>query len=167
MANDTQPEEYRDALKSRRDEFVRSRADIVRILSKTVAALPVQIEESERRLGTLVMARDSLSEVLEEVKALDDANWDQADYAAELSKAMRQVENARLEYLSLSAKTPLGADAKAEATPPHASLIPELLSLGSWQLIRLGFCATLPLALWMLLAVLCLGLFILLAMGAL
>jgi len=166
MANDTQAGEYRDALKARRDEFVRSRADIVRVLSKTVASLPVQIEESERRLGTLVMARDSLSAILEEVKGLDDANWDQADYAAELSRAMRQVENARLEYLSLSAKTPLGVDSKTETAPP-ASLIPELLSLGGWQLFRLGFFSTLPLALWTLLAVLCLGLFILFAMGAL
>lgn len=162
--------EYRAALTARREEFRRVRSDVMMTISKSLATIPEQIEELEKRLGALTMARDTLEKTVEDIKAIDEDAWDPTDYAAALAEAGRKVENARLEYLTLAAKAPLedahGHNARGNQRAA-STLVHEVISLSGRQWFRAGFYFFLPMGICLTGLTLFLILAILRSMGAL
>lgn len=135
------------ALKDRRDEFRKSQRDVITRLTGFLARVPEDERQCEEQLRKLRDSKASLEKLLEEVNQLDDANWSDDDVSSELGKAMRVVENARLECIRSAAKLePTKSSEIRETTGTlTATRPPDWTTLGFGEWLKIGFAVSFPL----------------------
>ena len=136
--------ERQKAIKRRANEFVNAKKDIMGRLSKSLATIPDDIDACEQKIKLLRQYKATYDELLVRIEPLDDSEWSEESYGYELGKAMKMIENARLEYLSSSARLDKilnGSNAKVAQASSNSI---DIASLTFKQLFRLGFILSLP-----------------------
>jgi hypothetical protein len=114
-------------------------------------------QEAEQLAKTLSELREHLAQLQD----LEDQSWTQENYAVELTRALTNIENARMEYNAARLKWPLlsganPANTATGATTPSPG--PDLANLSFKTLCRVGLALTWPLVLVVVLAAIAFGL---------
>ena len=140
-------ESFKKALEKRREEFKKTRRDVISRLTETVAMLPSDINNHKNMVEEIDKSQVAFDEMLNRLNSLDDSKWNQENFSAELGEAMKTVENARLEFLSISAKLEKirGTTSGNVETTKYDSFILELMSLSFKQVFMMGLYFFLPL----------------------
>lgn len=140
-------ESFKKALEKRRDEFRKTRRDVISRLTESLAMLPEDINNHKNMVEEIDKSQAAFEELLNSLNELDDQKWNQENLSAELGAAMKKVENSRLEFLSISAKLEKirGTTSGLAEAPKYDSFILELLSLSFKQLFTMGLYFFLPL----------------------
>ena len=110
--------------------------------------------------------KDKLTTVLNNIGTIKEKEWDKKDFSAALAKAMKTIENSRLELFALQQKT----DCLLEDNIPgleknQRSFIPELTSLSPRQVFKLGASFFFPLIIGLILTGILISLGMFVAMG--
>lgn len=155
--------EYKKALEKRRDEYLKTKRDIVSRFTESIAILSSEMEERKRYLEEFENTWTYFTEILDRIEKIDDSDWDE-DYSSELAEAMKAVEDARLEFLRCNAKLEKAFrnGEKEGSGKKNDSILPEIVSLSFWQVFRLGLIFTLPgiLALLVVAVLIALGVYV-------
>jgi len=135
--------ERQKAVERRANEFVNARRDMMTRLTQSLATIPDDIESCELRIKLLRQYKEIYEDLVVKVEPLDDSSWNEDNYDSELGRSMKIIENARLEYLSSSARLEKVLNGDEAAVAPHSGTF-DVASLTFGQLFRLGFVFSLP-----------------------
>ncbi len=161
--------EWKKALFRSWDEFKVARREAVSQLGGIVEAIPDLVEASEKRIRELKVAEEKLRSILVEIEAIDDSTWNRSSLQAELAKAARKVEGARIESMLFHSKFASnggesGGGAPVAAASRGASFLHELTSISFSQAAKLGLGFLFPLVAGVLLGAFIIALFYYLAL---
>jgi hypothetical protein len=158
--------EYFKALVARKKEFVHTRSDILKRIKLNLEKLPIDIEKYEKQLAESKKIKKKLEFLIEEINTVKEKEWDKKNFSLDLANAMKKVENARLELFALQQKTTcLLEDDIPELKKNRNSFVPELTSLSSGQIFKLGASFFFPLILGLLLTGILISIAMFIAMG--
>src|SRR4029077_9342245 len=87
-----------EELSRRQDELEQGRGEMTDKLTRALVVLEREAYNAQSRLEQIRVARESFSQHLEVVEAIDPRNWDPSDLHKELSRALSTVDDARTEY---------------------------------------------------------------------
>jgi len=135
--------ERQKAVERRANEFVNARRDMMTRLTQSLATIPDDIESCELRIKLLRQYKEIYEDLVVKIEPLDDSSWSKGNYDSELGRSMKVIENARLEYLSSSARLEKVLSGDEAVVAPHSSTF-DVASLTFGQLFRLGFIFSLP-----------------------
>jgi uncharacterized protein YhaN len=152
--------EWKKAIFQRWDEFKVLKRDVLFKLNSALVSIPDDLAATEKRIENLKTAEAKIKELVSRIESLDDSSWDRHNLASELAAAMKQVENARIESMIISAKF---ADEQSGGNIKNSnstsSVIHEIQSLTFAQTFRLGLGFFFSLIIGLILSVLLLSLF--------
>ena len=159
--------EWKKALFRSWDEFKVARREAVSQLRGIVESIPGMVASSERRVRDLRVAEEKLREILLAIEAIDDSTWNRSSLQAELAKAARKVESAKIEAMLFNSKlgeSKGGGGIAAASQARDTSFLHELTSLTFTQAAKLGWGFLFPLILGVLIGALTIALFYYLAL---
>jgi phage-related tail protein len=139
-----------EELSRRQDELDHGRAEMTDKLTRALVVLEREAYSTQNRLEQIRIARESFSQHLELVEAIDPRSWNPSDLHKELSRALSTVDDARTEYgeqrsrLQAAGATP--GEAPLPDVAPDAYESSEGRSFAQW--LQIGFALTLPLILF-------------------
>src|ERR1051326_9428321 len=84
-----------EELSRRQDELEQGRGEMTDKLTRALVVLEREAYNAQSRLEQIRVARESFSQHLELVEAIDPRNWDPADLHKELRRALSKVDDAR------------------------------------------------------------------------
>src|ERR1700748_1169733 len=87
-----------EELSRRQDELEHGRGEMADKLTRSLVVLEREAYGAQSWLEQIRGARESFSQHLELVEAIDPRNWDPSDLHKELSRALSTVDDARTEY---------------------------------------------------------------------
>src|SRR6266516_1821851 len=87
-----------EELSRRQEELDRGRAEMTDKLTRSLVVLEREAYNTQKRLEQIRATRESFSQHLELIEAIDPKSWDPADLHKELSRALSTVDDARTEY---------------------------------------------------------------------
>ena len=146
--------ERRNAVKRRSNEFVNARRDMMSRLTQSLATIPDDIETCDLKVKMLNKYKEIYEDLLVRIEPLDESAWSEDNYTAELGRAMKVIENTRLEYLSSNTRLEKILNGDEVAVAHQQALIADLASLSFGQLFRMGIIFSLPIVIGMILAAL-------------
>ena len=152
--------EWKKAVFRRWDEFKNTKKDIVNRLAERIAAIPREVREFEAHANELKQAEEKYKQLLADIDALDDSNWNRHNFTSELAAALKKLENTRIEFMMLSSKSAsrnTAVPATVIENKGTSGFIHELNSLSFKQCFRVGVFFFAPLILGILFAVLLWG----------
>ncbi|MBA2436658.1 MAG: hypothetical protein H0V54_16525 [Chthoniobacterales bacterium] len=146
-----------EELSRRQEELEHGRAEMTDKLTRSLVVLEREAYDAQKKMEQLRATRESFSQHLELLEAIDPRTWNQSDLSKELSRALSTVDDARTEYSQQRSRLQATAD-EHEGVP-----LPEMTSgyetnngmahsFGQWLQIGLAF--TLPLIVFGLVALL-------------
>src|SRR5262245_28983144 len=150
-----------EELSRRQEELERGRAEMTDKLTRSLVVLEREASDAQKRMEQLRATRESFSQHLDLLEAIDPRTWNPADLNKELSRALSTVDDARTEYSQQRSR--LQADENdavplPETTAGLDSGAPLTHTFGQW--VQIGFAFSLPLIVFGLV-----GLFIFIWMG--
>jgi chromosome segregation ATPase len=137
-----------EELSRRQEELERGRAEMTDKLTRSLVVLEREGYDTQRRLEQVRAMRESFSEHLKLIEAIDPKSWNPSELHKELSRALSAVDDARAEFSHQRSR--LQATDESAADAPLPEVAPELSQLaGSGrslvQWIQIGFAFSLPL----------------------
>ncbi|HOK04129.1 MAG TPA: hypothetical protein P5105_04505 [Victivallales bacterium] len=149
LKNPSLKDEMKIALMRRKEEFRLLKRDICEKMTEKLSEFPEDIKITERRTEELKNAIERFASIIDELKAIDENNWDENTPHSEIGRACRKAENARLEYiricgrLSTLQRESFAAENEQNSTS-SSLLIHELSSISLKQGLKIGLFITLP-----------------------
>jgi len=143
-------DETKSALMKRKEEFRLLKRDICEKITEKLSVFPEDIKITERKTEELKNAIEKFATIIDELKSIDENNWDENTPHSEVGRACRKAENARLEYIRicgrLSALQRESFAAENDQNQASSSfLIDELSSISLKQGLKIGLFIALPL----------------------
>jgi chromosome segregation ATPase len=137
-----------EELSRRQEEFDRGRAEMTDKLTRSLVVLEREAYDAQKKMEQLRATRESFSQHLEVLEAIDPKNWNPSDLNKELSRALSTVDDARTEYSQQRSRLQATSDDQHHEMPlPETSSGYETTSadhsFGQW--LRIGLAFTLPL----------------------
>ncbi|HPN84576.1 MAG TPA: hypothetical protein PK821_04485 [Victivallales bacterium] len=150
------------AIRKRKEDFRLLKRDICEKLSEKLSSFPEDIKITERRVEELKNAIEKFAHLSDELRSIDEHSWNEDTAHADVGRACRKAENARLEYIRICARlAALQRESSAAEMDqePRNSLIPELSSMSLKQGLKIGFFFSLPIIITIIASaiMLCLG----------
>jgi len=136
-----------EELSRRQDELENGRTEMADKLTRALVVLEREAYSAQNRLEQIRATRESFSQHLELIEAIDPRSWNPADLHKELSRALSTVDDARTEYGEQSSRLQAAGATPGEVALPDAA--PEAYessngrSFGQW--LQIGVALTLPL----------------------
>jgi len=161
-AASTVSNETKNAITKRYEEYLRTKRDVLGTLSKLIPILDEKAHTYERFLGASRKMKEKLSALLTEINSFAEDEWKEENLTAELAKAMRSIENARLEVLRIHLKREMHPDEPHSAVQEQRQ---DLTSARPLALVKAGFYFFLPLIMGLLIAAGCLAWALLASLG--
>src|ERR1044072_1434084 len=87
-----------EELSRRQDELEHGRGEMTDKLTRALVVLEREAYNAQNRQEQIRVARESFSQHLELIEAIDPRNWNPAELHKELSRALSTVDDARTEY---------------------------------------------------------------------
>ena len=87
-----------EELSRRQEELEHGRGEMSDKLTRALVVLEREAYSAQSRLEQIRVARESFSQHLELIEAIDPRNWNPSDLHKELSRALSTVDDARTEY---------------------------------------------------------------------
>src|SRR5262245_13107684 len=136
-----------EELSRRQDELEQGRGEMTDKLTRALVVLEREAYNAQNRLEQIRVARESFSQHLELIEAIDPRNWNPSDLHKELSRALSTVDDARTEYSDQRSRLQAAEAATGEASLPDATTDAYQSSNGRsfLQWLQIGFALTLPL----------------------
>ena len=140
-----------EELSRRQDELENGRMEMSDKLTRALVVLEREAYSEQSRLEQIRTARESFSQHLELIEAIDPRTWNPSDLHKELSRALSTVDDARSEYNEQrsrlqAAGTTAGGDASLADVAPNAYETNNGRSFFQW--FQIGIALTLPLILF-------------------
>lgn len=155
------------ALKDRKEDYLRTKEVVLKIITETLAEVKEYSEEIENRRNTYLKYIDNLQRAINDINDLNDSKWNDYDFSIELSDAGKVVEHARLESLTCKDKLKM-SDKFSDDLIAKSSVSPaDIFSSTFSQVFGFGFKLFLPLILGFIAAAIIISLTILFSMGSL
>ncbi|MDQ6622787.1 MAG: hypothetical protein M3Y86_04800 [Verrucomicrobiota bacterium] len=143
-----------EELSRRQEELERGRAEMTDKLTRSLVVLEREAYDSQKKLEQLRATRESFGQHLALLESIDPKSWNPADLHKELSRSLSTVDDARADFSQqrsrLSATT--GDDAAEVALPDAATDVSPGSSNGFIQWMQIGLAFTLPLMIFVLIA---------------
>jgi hypothetical protein len=153
--------EWKKAVFRRWDEFKNIKQDMLKRLAEAKVMIPREKESAMLKIKELETAAGKIEALLEEIKAIDDSEWNRDNFTSELGAAMRKIDHCRLEYMMTVSKLeksgPANSAVVSEPSAGAGSVIHELSSLSFQQCFKLGFGFFMPLIIAVFIATLLWG----------
>src|ERR1700758_3195834 len=136
-----------EELSRRQDELEHGRGEMTDKLTRALVVLEREAYNAQSRLEQIRVARESFSQHLELVEAIDPRNWNPSDLHKELSRALSTVDDARTEYNEHRSRLQAASSGNSDQSlPDTASRVYESAdgrSFSEW--LQIGLALTLPL----------------------
>ncbi|CAN5455176.1 hypothetical protein BH20VER3_BH20VER3_14860 [soil metagenome] len=137
-----------EELSRRQEELEHGRAEMTDKLTRSLVVLEREAYDAQKKMEQLRATRESFSQHLDLLEAIDPRTWNPADLNKELSRALSTVDDARTEYSQQRSRLQATADENESIPLPEASSGFDqgngmVHSFGQWLQIGLAF--TLPL----------------------
>ena len=143
-----------EELSRRQDELEHGRTEMADKLTRALVVLEREAYNAQNRQEQIRVARESFSQHLELIEAIDPRNWNPAELHKELSRALSTVDDARTEYNEHRSRLQAaGADGEA-SLPDAAPSVDEAgngRSFSEW--LQIGLALSLPLILFGVIAI--------------
>lgn len=136
-----------EELSRRQEELETGRSEMTDKLTRALVVLEREAYTAQNRLEQIRIARESFSQHLELVEAIDPRSWNPSDLHKELSRALSSVDDARTEYAEQRSRLQAAGATTNEAPLPDVT--PDSYSsaggrsFGQW--LQIGVALTLPL----------------------
>src|SRR5947209_5185237 len=133
-----------EELSRRQDELENGRTEMSDKLTRALVVLEREAYSEQSRLEQIRTARESFSQHLELIEAIDPRTWNPADLHKELSRALSTVEGARMEFAQQRSR--LQPSNESSEGEPLAEIEP-VFSTGGRSLlewIKIGFAFSIP-----------------------
>jgi chromosome segregation ATPase len=135
-----------EELSRRQDELENGRTEMADKLTRALVVLEREGYSAQNRLEQIRATRESFSQHLELIEAIDPRGWNPADLHKELSRALSTVDDARTEYGEQSSRLQAVATPGEVALPDVAAEAYESSNGRSFvQWLQIGIALTLPL----------------------
>lgn len=125
-------------------EFDRAHPQTINALRRALVLLEHEQPRVEEQLQRIQAARLMFRELLEQLEAIQPADWRPESLSAELTRALAQIEAARLEYGRAAAKLAL-LDDKLRASILRGDPLARATGLRFRDWLKIGIAVTLPL----------------------
>ena len=136
-----------EELSRRQEELDRGRAEMTDKLTRSLVVLEREAYNTQKRLEQIRATRESFSQHLELIEAIDPKSWNPDDLHKELSRALSTVDEARTEYSEQRSRLQATSDSAGDAALPDVTSDAyhgeEGRSFFHW--VRIGIALTLPL----------------------
>ncbi len=136
-----------EELSRRQEELEHGRGEMSDKLTRALVVLEREAYSAQSRLEQIRVARESFSQHLELIEAIDPRNWNPADLHKELSRALSTVDDARTEYNEHRSRLQAGEGGNGQSSLPDTT--PGVYenndgrSFVGW--LQIGFALSLPL----------------------
>jgi DNA repair exonuclease SbcCD ATPase subunit len=153
-----------EELSRRQEELEHGRGEMSDKLTRALVVLEREAYNAQSRLEQIRAARESFSQHLELIEAIDPRNWNPSDLHKELSRALSTVDDARTEYNEHRSRLQAGGRANGDPSLPDTT--PDVYendggrSFSGW--LQIGLALSLPLIIF---GVVALALFFWMARG--
>jgi hypothetical protein len=131
------------------------RGEMTDKLARALVVLEREAYNAQSRLEQIRVARESFSQHLELVEAIDPRNWNPSDLHKELSRALSTVDDARTEYNEHRSRLQAGGSGNGEQSLPDATAgvyeNTDGRSFSQW--LQIGLALTLPLMIFGVIAI--------------
>jgi predicted RNase H-like nuclease (RuvC/YqgF family) len=137
-----------EELSRRQEELEHGRAEMTDKLTRSLVVLEREAYDTQRRLEQLRAMRESFTQHLQLLEAIDPKSWNPTDLHKELSRALSVVDDARAEFTQQRSRLQATGDGTTDSPLPEAA--PEISRFGGGgrsltQWIQIGFALSLPL----------------------
>jgi chromosome segregation ATPase len=139
-----------EELSRRQDELEHGRTEMTDKLTRALVVLEREAFNAQNRLEQIRVARESFTQHLELIEAIDPRNWNPSDLHKELSRALSTVDEARTEYNEHRSRLQAAGGANGDASLPD--ITPGVYedsdrrSFSEW--LQIGLALSLPLILF-------------------
>src|SRR6516164_5541747 len=144
-----------EELSRRQEELEHGRGEMSDKLTRALVVLEREAYSAQSRQEQIRLARESFSQHLELIEAIDPRNWNPSDLHKELSRALSTVDDARTEYNEhrsrLQAAGGGNGDQSLPETAPGVYENSDARSFSQW--LQIGLALTLPLILFGIIAI--------------
>src|SRR5213079_312800 len=144
-----------EELSRRQAELEDGRTVMADKLTRALVVLEREAYSTQNRLEQIRATRESFSQHLELIEAIDPRNWNPSDLHKELSRALSTVDDARTEYNEHRSRLQAAGGGNGEQslpdTAPGAYENTEGRSFSEW--LQIGLALTLPLILFGVIAI--------------
>ena len=144
-----------EELSRRQDELENGRTEMADKLTRALVVLEREAYSAQNRLEQIRATRESFSQHLELIEAIDPRSWNPADLHKELSRALSTVDDARTEYNEHRSRLQaVGGGNGEQSLPDTAHGVYENSdgrSFSEW--LQIGLALTLPLILFGIIAI--------------
>jgi chromosome segregation ATPase len=136
-----------EELSRRQDELEHGRGEMTDKLTRALVVLEREAYNAQNKLEQIRAARESFSQRLELIEAIDPRNWNPSDLHKELSRALSTVDDARTEYNEHRSRLQAASGGNGEQSlPDTAPGVYENSNGRSFsQWLQIGLALTLPL----------------------
>jgi len=136
-----------EELSRRQDELENGRTEMTDKLTRALVVLEREAYSAQNRLEQIRTTRESFTQHLELIEAIDPRSWNPSDLHKELSRALSTVDDARTEYSEQRSRLQAAGATGGEASLPEAA--PDTYESNSGrsfvQWLEIGVALTLPL----------------------
>ncbi len=87
-----------EELRRKQDEYARGKAEMIENLTRALATMEREQIQAQRVAELCDSTTDAFRDYLEQLQAINDAEWSHENVRTELGRALGVIENARLEY---------------------------------------------------------------------
>lgn len=157
--------EFRKALHLKKEDYLKTKHVVAKMLGDTFAGLEKEIAASEQKKEMCSNFADSVKKLLEEVSRIEESKWSSDNFSLELSEAGRVVERARLENIILNEKLNLKKNEESRGEVNGGFSVLDIVSLSFSQVFKFGFVFSLPLIVSVIAAALIIAIIMLVSMG--
>src|SRR5437773_8250328 len=136
-----------EELSRRQEELERGRAEMTDRLTRALVVIEREGYDAQKRLEQIRATRESFSQHLELIEAIDPRSWNPAELHKELSRALSRVDDARTEYGEQRSRLQAAGASPGEVALPDVA--PEAYESSNGrsfvQWLQIGIALTLPL----------------------
>src|SRR6184192_628951 len=142
-----------EELSRRQAELEDGRTEMADKLTRALVVLEREAYSAQNRLEQIRATRESFSQHLELIEAIDPRSWNPSDLHKELSRALSTVDDARTEYSEQRSRLQAGDESAGGMVLPEVASAYELNGGRSFsQWMQIGVALTLPLIVFGLVA---------------
>jgi chromosome segregation ATPase len=136
-----------EELSRRQEELEHGRGEMSDKLTRALVVLEREAYGAQSRLEQIRLARESFSQHLELIEAIDPRNWNPSDLHKELSRALSTVDDARTEYNEHRSRLQAagGGNGESSLPDPTASVYENNDGRSFFEWLQIGFALSVPL----------------------
>ncbi|GAB4179404.1 MAG: hypothetical protein Fur0032_20080 [Terrimicrobiaceae bacterium] len=136
-----------EELRRRQDELESGRIEMIDKLTRSLASVQREQEDTQKRLEQLMAIQNSFTQHLRYIESINPKLWGANELPKELSKAISAVDDARSDYTKALAKIAAHETAEAHAASTagyEGDYLPIEEEKGFFYWLKSGFAFTLP-----------------------